>query len=129
MFVLIYVSLFLFLDSFSLSFQFRRANGCGPIYFNIDQFLRNIGEEILIDCCNEHDRCYETCGMKRLICDTTFLHCMIEACRQLSNINRCQTDGRILFWFVFFAGQSAYEQSQKDNQCIHSIITNKTNHF
>lgn len=118
MFVVMYVSLFVSLNSFSRANESRRANGCGPIYFNIDEFLRNIGEEILIDCCNEHDRCYEHCGMKRWTCDTTFLHCMIEACRQLSTIQRCQTDARILFWLVFLAGQTSYDQSQKESQCF-----------
>jgi secretory phospholipase A2 len=98
----------------------RQANGCGPVSLNIDAFLREIGEEILIICCNKHDLCYDTCGQKQWTCDTTFLHCMIEACRQLlplSNINRCQNDARILFWIVVVSGRSAYQQAQQQHQC------------
>jgi secretory phospholipase A2 len=113
------------LSVYSLNFSSnrfdRQANGCGPVNLNIDRFLREIGEEILIECCNEHDRCYDTCGKKQFICDTTFLHCMIQACQQLlpsSNINRCQIDAKILFWFVFLGGQSAYQQAQQQNHCF-----------
>lgn len=119
----------LVLPIYSLNRFSRQANGCGPVTFNIDRFLREIGEDILIVCCNEHDLCYDTCGKKQWICDKTFLHCMIQACQQLlplSNINRCQNDARILFWIVFFAGQSAYQQAQEQNQCFISkqIINN-----
>jgi secretory phospholipase A2 len=107
----------------------RQSNGCGPAILNIDAFLRDIGEEILIVCCNEHDLCYDTCGKKQFRCDTTFLQCMIEACQKLtplSNISRCQTDARMLFWFVFFGGRSAYQQAQQQHQCFISkqIINN-----
>jgi len=108
----------------------RQANGCGPEILNIDQFLREIGEDILIVCCNEHDLCYDTCGKKQFTCDTMYLHCMIQACQQLSplsNINRCQNDARILFWIVFFGGRSAYQQAQQQHQCFLSKqITNNT---
>ena len=122
MLLIILASFVLPLHSFHVPVnRFRRqANGCGPLTLNIDQFLREIGEEILIVCCNEHDLCYDTCGKKQLTCDTTFLQCMIEACRQLSpwsNVDRCQNDARILFWFVFFGGQSAYQQAQQQHQC------------
>lgn len=95
----------------------RQGNGCGPVYLNIDEFLRNIGEEIFIECCNEHDQCYDTCGKKQFKCDTLFLYCMIEACQQLIDNSRCRTDARLLFWLVVFAGQTAYQQAQQQNQC------------
>ncbi len=132
MLLFIFVSFILPLYSLNSPFnRFRRqANGCGPVNLNIDRFLREIGDDVLIVCCNEHDLCYDTCGKKQLTCDTTFLHCMIESCQQLfpsSNINRCQNDARILFWIVFFSGRSAYEQAQQQNQCnISKQITNNT---
>ncbi|CAF1406461.1 unnamed protein product [Rotaria magnacalcarata] len=106
----------------------RQANGCGPVNLNIDILLKEIGEHVLIECCNEHDLCYDQCGKAQLTCDTTFLHCMIEACQQLllsSNINRCQNDARILFWFVFVGGRSAYEQAQQEHYC--TILKQETN--
>ncbi len=127
--------LFLFISFifplYSLNSRFhRQANGCGPEIFNIDRFLREIGEDILIVCCNEHDLCYDTCGKKQFTCDTMYLHCMIQACQQLSqlsNINRCQNDARILFWIVVFGGRSAYQQAQQQHQCfLTKQITNNT---
>ena len=117
MLVFLFLSSFLSIHSSNISL-IHQANGCGPVYFNIDEFLRNIGEEIFIECCNKHDRCYDTCGKQQFICDTTFLHCMIEVCEQLSDISRCQRDARILFWLVVFAGQSAYQQAQQHNRCF-----------
>ncbi|CAF0716878.1 unnamed protein product [Adineta steineri] len=122
MLLFIFASFVLPLHSLNPVFnRFRRqSNGCGPITFNIDRFLKDIGDDVLIVCCNEHDLCYDTCGQKQFTCDTTFLHCMIQACQQLSpltNTDRCQTNARILFWFVFFAGQSAYQQAQQQHQC------------
>ncbi len=118
MLFIVYISFILSVHSLN---QFsRQANGCGPINLNIDRFLREIGEEILIECCNKHDLCYDTCGKKQLICDTEFLHCMIEVCQQLStalDINHCQNNARIFFWFVFFGGQLAYQQAQQQNHC------------
>jgi len=116
------------LHSFYPTFnRFRRqANGCGSLTFNIDTFLKEIGDDVLIVCCNEHDLCYDTCGKKQLTCDTIFLDCMIQACQQLlslSNINRCQTDARILFWAVFFGGESFYQQAQQQHQCFMSKQT------
>ncbi|CAF3202259.1 unnamed protein product [Rotaria sp. Silwood2] len=108
----------------------RQANGCGPVTLNIDTFLQNIGENVLIVCCNEHDLCYDKCGKTQFTCDTTFLHCMIEACQQLlssSKINRCQNDARILFWLAIFGGQAAYQQAQQQHNCtIFKQITNNT---
>ncbi|UJR29992.1 hypothetical protein I4U23_017539 [Adineta vaga] len=122
MYLFLFASFVLPLHSLNLPInRFRRqANGCGPASLNLDEFLRQIGEDILIICCNEHDLCYDTCGKKQFACDTTFLQCMIEACQQLSplsNIQRCQNDARIYFWFVVFIGQSAYQQAQKQHQC------------
>ena len=92
----------------------RQANGCGTGRWNIDAFLREIGEEVFISCCNAHDLCYDTCGKKRLTCDQHFLHCMLEECHAES---RCQTDARLLFWIVFFTGRSAYELAQSLHVC------------
>ncbi|CAF1019007.1 unnamed protein product [Rotaria sp. Silwood1] len=116
-------------SSCSIVNRFRRqANGCGPMTLNIDEFLQNIGEDVLIGCCNEHDLCYDTCGKTQFICDTTFLNCMTEACKNLSlssDISRCQGDARILFWLVFFGGQPSYEQAQQQHNCtISKKITN-----
>jgi len=123
MLLFIFASFVLPLHSLNPPFnRFRRqANGCGPVTLNIDKFLHEIGDDVLIVCCNEHDLCYDTCGKKQSTCDTIFLDCMIEACQQLSpasSINRCQNNAQILFWFVFFGGQSAYQQAQQQNQCI-----------
>ena len=95
----------------------RQANGCGTGRWNIDAFLREIGEDMFISCCNAHDLCYDTCGKKQLTCDQLFLHCMLEECH--AGDSRCETDARLLFWIVFFTGRAAYEHAQSLHVCWH----------
>ena len=105
----------------------RQTNGCGPETINIDRFLENIGEDVLISCCHQHDLCYDTCGTKQLTCDENFLNCMLKSCEQLISsltVSKCQNHARLLFWIVFWTGQSAYDQAQSNQLC--SRITTVT---
>lgn len=36
----------------------QSSNGCGPKGFSINNGLRQIGENNLIQCCDQHDICY-----------------------------------------------------------------------
>lgn len=116
---------------FSIGRYRRQANGCGPANLNIDAFLKEIGEDILIQCCDQHDLCYDQCNKAQWTCDTTFLYCMIEACKCLlvsSNVNQCQNDAHILYGFVFFGGHLAYQRAQAQHNCnVSKEITNYGN--
>jgi len=34
----------------------------------------------LTECCNRHDRCYDTCGSNKIVCDQQFKNCVQELC-------------------------------------------------
>lgn len=37
-----------------------------------------------LNCCNNHDICYETCNNVRATCDKTFKDCMRNSCKNWS---------------------------------------------
>jgi hypothetical protein len=43
----------------------------------------NIGIPSLTKCCNQHDRCYETCGKSKNDCDEEFQYCLSKICRDV----------------------------------------------
>lgn len=50
------------------------VNGFGPAKFpvNINKNLREVKEEFLIACCNDHDVCYTMCDRTKDQCDSAF---------------------------------------------------------
>ncbi|XP_045326499.1 group XIIA secretory phospholipase A2 isoform X1 [Leopardus geoffroyi] len=55
-------------------------NGCGSPLFGVHL---NIGIPSLTKCCNQHDRCYETCGKSKNDCDEEFQYCLSKICRNV----------------------------------------------
>ena len=47
------------------------------------RFQLNIGIPSLTKCCNQHDRCYETCGKSKNDCDEAFQSCLSKICRDV----------------------------------------------
>jgi secretory phospholipase A2 len=39
-------------------------------------------DEVFSECCNEHDKCYGTCGRPFEKCSGEFLACMMKECRR-----------------------------------------------
>lgn len=35
----------------------------------------------LEECCNEHDKCYDTCGRSKESCDAAFGNCLDKICK------------------------------------------------
>ena len=95
----------------------RQSNGCGTSSFNVDRYLFQLGLEMFVRCCDEHDLCYDRCGEKKLRCDDRFLHCLLDECAKLSADSSCQWNSRMFFWVVFFAGRSAFDKAQLDHRC------------
>lgn len=64
------------------------TNGCGPriliFDFDLGQYLvpdSAIGDwDLFNSACNEHDRCYGTCGSDKESCDTKMKEAMLSAC-------------------------------------------------
>ncbi|KAI3353111.1 hypothetical protein L3Q82_019677 [Scortum barcoo] len=55
-------------------------NGCGSPLFG---FQFDIGIPSMTKCCNQHDRCYDTCGREKHDCDEQFQDCLETICRNV----------------------------------------------
>ncbi|CAF3917308.1 unnamed protein product [Rotaria sp. Silwood1] len=105
----------------------RVANGCGAAgSVNIDWALQLVGERVIIQCCNKHDVCYETCGQTQARCDNEFQSCLNSVCGTLGGWFQwwaatrqalCQFDGRTLFTIVNAFGSSAFIAAQQAHGC------------
>ncbi|MCI4375997.1 hypothetical protein PGIGA_G00183000 [Pangasianodon gigas] len=65
-------------------------NGCGSPLFG---FHFDIGIPSMTRCCNQHDRCYDTCGREKHNCDDQFQVCLETICRNfdigIPSMTRC----------------------------------------
>ncbi|CAF1621202.1 unnamed protein product, partial [Didymodactylos carnosus] len=93
----------------------RQANGCGTIYFNIDNILKIVGYSQMIPCCNLHDLCYDNCTSTKSNCDTQLFKCMLLVCDTLISIQDivCRSDVSALYLAVVIKGNDAYQAAQK----------------
>lgn len=39
----------------------------------------------MTNCCNEHDKCYDTCGKGKEVCDIDFQRCLYNYCDTYKN--------------------------------------------
>ncbi|XP_014065066.2 group XIIA secretory phospholipase A2-like isoform X2 [Salmo salar] len=58
-------------------------NGCGSPLLG---FQFDIGIPSLTKCCNQHDRCYDTCNRDKHDCDNEFQECLETICRRLQKM-------------------------------------------
>ncbi|XP_035491837.1 group XIIA secretory phospholipase A2 isoform X3 [Scophthalmus maximus] len=70
-------------------------NGCGSPLFG---FQFDIGIPSMTKCCNQHDRCYDTCGREKHDCDEQFQDCLETICRNVQRTlglaQSVQADGK-----------------------------------
>ncbi|XP_011801170.1 PREDICTED: group XIIA secretory phospholipase A2 [Colobus angolensis palliatus] len=92
-------------------------NGCGSPLFGVHL---NIGIPSLTKCCNQHDRCYETCGKSKNDCDEEFQYCLSKICRDIQktlgltqHVQACETTVELLFDSVIHLGCKPYLDSQR----------------
>lgn len=92
-------------------------NGCCSPLFGVHL---NIGIPSLTKCCNQHDRCYETCGKSKNDCDEEFQYCLSKICRDVQktlglaqNVQACETTVELLFDSVIHLGCKPYLDSQR----------------
>lgn len=64
------------------------SNGCGSYGFQMASAWHT-------PCCDVHDKCYSTCGMKREQCDTQFQQCMRQSCAKLLSTARSPRDRQV----------------------------------
>lgn len=94
-------------------------NGCGSPLFGV-QF--DIGIPSMTKCCNQHDRCYDTCGSKKHDCDEEFQFCLSKICRGVQktlglsqNVQACESAVGLLFDAVMHLGCKPYLDSQRSS--------------
>ncbi|XP_022621132.1 group XIIA secretory phospholipase A2-like isoform X1 [Seriola dumerili] len=97
-------------------------NGCGSPLFG---FQFDIGIPSMTKCCNQHDRCYDTCGQKKRNCDDELHHCLMTMCRkELKPLGSettvqavCESAVTLLHEVVKYLGCKPYLDSQKES-CV-----------
>ena len=97
-----------------------QVNGCGAqdgasypnSYFGLVDFT---------ECCNNHDRCYGTCGSNKSQCDSNLSNCMKKACDEYFSLSIawheraiCRMMASIYGLAVGIGGGDAYEKAQDD---------------
>lgn len=108
-------------NSFTDSYPFpnphsiKSANGCGTSEINLEaKYLPNPHLEY---CCNQHDYCYETCGVSKEYCDMSFRKCMTDVCRSGFYPLKCKLHSKIFFGIAKNLGCKSYLKSQ-EKACI-----------
>ncbi|XP_022058607.2 group XIIA secretory phospholipase A2 [Acanthochromis polyacanthus] len=96
-------------------------NGCGSPLFG---FQFDIGIPSMTKCCNQHDRCYDTCGREKHECDDQFQDCLETICRNVQrtlglaqSVQACESAVTLLFDAVMHLGCKPYLDSQRDS-CV-----------
>ncbi|XP_060782597.1 group XIIA secretory phospholipase A2-like isoform X2 [Neoarius graeffei] len=92
-------------------------NGCSTPLFG---FYFDIGIPSITNCCNQHDRCYDTCGQRKLDCDKQFQVCLKTICWNLLNVLEldqsvqvCESRVSLIFDAVMHLGCRSYLDSQR----------------
>lgn len=96
-------------------------NGCGSPLFG---FQFDIGIPSMTKCCNQHDRCYDTCGREKQDCDEQFHDCLETICRNVQrtlglaqSVQACESTVTLLFDAVMHLGCKPYLDSQRES-CV-----------
>jgi hypothetical protein len=96
-------------------------NGCGAQ--GGIQFPGTWGNAQFTPCCNTHDICYGTCNSGKANCDSAFLTCLQDACRnaypgsglvESAKRNACLGVANAYYQGVNHGGQSAYDSAQRE---------------
>jgi secretory phospholipase A2 len=91
------------------------SNGCTGA-----DFIELAGEEDFTSCCDEHDACYQVCGMTKKKCDMKFWECMEHMCNTLFPENKkCTKAANIYYIGTKTLGNAFYEDAQSDHcMCV-----------
>ena len=99
-------------------------NGCGPSNFPL-----TTPSDSFLECCNEHDICYETCGNSKIQCDLDFYECMFCSCDATYDDyyeqSVCEELACSYFQAVDQFGCSSFEAGQ-EQACICPTLAKKT---
>ncbi|XP_076067499.1 phospholipase A2 group XII [Oratosquilla oratoria] len=106
-----------------------KSNGCGSlgVFFNKEDLPR----PEMVDCCNEHDNCYDTCGSDKDECDFLFKRCLYDICatnkKELNELTMktCKGGAKILYTATIALGCSSFRDAQED-ACICTPVINSS---
>jgi hypothetical protein len=97
-------------------------NGCGSEGSVVTPFIPNrFGLANFLNCCNNHDICYGTCGDNKDACDVRFLGCLSRECsffRTVGGIGNdilyedCLNIASVYVGVAHFGGSDAYNAAQ-----------------
>ena len=96
-------------------------NGCGPQDWLINPVPNSWENPMRYDfeqACNEHDKCYGTCGNKKEACDNAFKASMMSTCEKLPTWESpgCKKAAETYYKAVYKQATNAYEEGQ-DKGC------------
>jgi hypothetical protein len=91
------------------------SNGCTGT-----GFIELEGEEDFTSCCDEHDACYQVCGMTKKRCDMKFWECLEHMCETVFTTNKqCRSAANIYYIATRTLGREFYEDAQSEHcQCV-----------
>lgn len=95
-----------------------KQDGCGLPGLHIQNLDFEMNKDTnFVNCCNEHDVCYGTCGMKKDDCDTDFRKCMLQWCskrhKKTEKLEACEKRGNIFATTTKIGGCRNYREAQK----------------
>ena len=85
-------------------------------------------------CCDEHDKCYDTCNNDRTQCDEDFKSCLDNVCllEGLGNrmtkdqLDACQSSADLMYSGTLALGCASYKEAQRNAcHCNGRTITKK----
>ena len=93
-----------------------QSNGCGSfgMFFEKEDLPRSE----MVDCCNDHDLCYDTCGSDKEDCDRKFKRCLYSTCdvnkqqQDIFNEKKCKGGAKLLYTATMALGCTAYKEAQ-----------------
>ena len=85
-------------------------------------FIDLEGEEDFTSCCDEHDACYQVCGMTKKRCDMKFWECLEHMCETVFTSNKqCRSAANIYYIATRTLGREFYEDAQSEHcMCLES---------
>ncbi|KAK7020610.1 hypothetical protein SK128_025282 [Halocaridina rubra] len=106
------------------------ANGCGSlgVFFDKDDLPR----PEMVECCNEHDICYDTCNSDKELCDSKFKACLYNSCKSNEKLmdtftfKTCKGGAKLLYTATMALGCASYKDAQH-NACECVDPKSKTN--
>ncbi|XP_042214154.1 group XIIA secretory phospholipase A2-like [Homarus americanus] len=93
-----------------------KANGCGSLGVFFEK--EDLSRAEMVDCCNDHDICYDTCGRDKEDCDKIFKRCLYNTCKITQNEmdiltnKKCKGGAKLLYTATVALGCTPFKEAQ-----------------